>query len=85
MGDASLGAESSLLSKKVLLNLPTCLNVCVGRVWSTVPPTATQVFPHHVHIDVMQGCRDHGVDNRCSLKPPPTQALFSVPVLLGRA
>lgn len=46
MGDASLRAESSLLSKKVLLNLPTCLNVYVGRIWGTVPPTATQVFPH---------------------------------------
>lgn len=45
-GDASLRAESSLLSKKLLLNLPTCLNVCVGRIWGTVPPIAAQVFPY---------------------------------------
>lgn len=62
MGDASLRAESSLLSKKVLLNLPTCLNVCVGRIRDTVPPTVTQVFPHHVHIDALQGCKDPGAD-----------------------
>lgn len=62
MGDASLRAESSLLSKNVLLNLPACLNVCVGRIWGTVPPTVTQVFPHRVHTDAMQGCKDPEAD-----------------------
>lgn len=35
MGDSSLRAES-LLSKKVLFNLPSCLNVCV-KMWGHCP------------------------------------------------